>query len=62
MKKFVFRCSGRHRHHLGHHASGALQQSPQLTDDDGGIAADWSITESGAAPGWSITPAHARMW
>ena len=41
-------------------ASGALQQSPQLTEGDG--AAGWSITESGAAPGWSITPAHARMW
>ena len=41
-------------------ASGALQQSPQLTEDDG--AAGWSITETGAEPGWHITPAHARMW
>jgi hypothetical protein len=22
----------------------------------------WSITEGGAAPGWWITAAHARMW
>jgi hypothetical protein len=42
-------------------ASGAFQQAPQaqLTEDG---AAGWSIAESGAAPGWSITPAHARMW
>jgi hypothetical protein len=41
--------------------SGALQPSPQgqLTEDG---AAGWSITESGAAPGWSITPAHAHLW
>jgi hypothetical protein len=41
--------------------SGAFQQAPkaQLTEDG---AAGRSITESGAAPGWSITPAHARMW
>ena len=39
----------------------ALQQVPQaqLTED---AAISWSITESGAAPGWSITPAHTRMW
>jgi hypothetical protein len=41
-------------------ASGALQQSPQLMEDDG--AAGWSITETGASPGWHVTPAHARMW
>jgi hypothetical protein len=41
-------------------ASGAFQQSPQLTEGDG--SAGWSITESDAASGWSITPAHARMW
>jgi hypothetical protein len=42
-------------------ASGAFQQAPQaqLTEDG---AAGWSIAESGAAPAWSITPAHARMW
>lgn len=22
----------------------------------------WSITETGAAPGWSVTAAHERMW
>jgi hypothetical protein len=43
-------------------AAGAWRQSPQehLTMED--IAADWAITETGAAPGWSITPAHVRMW
>ena len=42
-------------------ASGAFQQAPQaqLTEDGAG---GWSIAESGAAPGWSITPAHTRMW
>jgi hypothetical protein len=42
-------------------ASGAFRQAPpaQLTEDG---AAGWSIAESGAAPGWSITPAHTRMW
>jgi hypothetical protein len=41
--------------------TGAFQQvtQAQLTEDE---AASWSITESGAAPGWSITPAHTRMW
>ena len=42
--------------------AGALHRSsPEpLTAErgDGG----WSIAETGAAPGWSITPAHARMW
>jgi hypothetical protein len=40
--------------------AGALRQSPQEPVAE--VAADWSITETGAAPGWSITPAHARMW
>jgi hypothetical protein len=42
--------------------AGAWRQSPQehLTTED--IAADWAITDTGAAPGWSITPAHVRMW
>jgi hypothetical protein len=41
--------------------SGAFQPAPQEqpTEDE---TAGWSITESGAAPGWSITPAHTRMW
>jgi hypothetical protein len=38
-------------------ASGAFQQVPQAL-----LTEDGSIAESGAAPGWSITPAHARMW
>ena len=44
-------------------AAGAFRQSPTeepLTME--GIVADWSITESGAAPGWYVSPAHARMW
>lgn len=40
---------------------GAFQPSPQAQPTEDG-AAGWSISESGAAPGWSITPAHARMW
>jgi hypothetical protein len=43
--------------------AGSLRQSPpqkQLTMED--IVTDWSITETGAAPGWHVTPAHARMW
>jgi hypothetical protein len=41
--------------------SGAFQPSPQarLTEDG---AVGLSVAESGAAPDWSITPAHARMW
>jgi hypothetical protein len=42
-------------------ASGAFQQAPQAQLAEDGAAA-WSIAESGAAPGWSITAAHARMW
>jgi hypothetical protein len=41
--------------------SGAFQRWPQAQLTGGGTAG-WSIAESGAAPGWSITPAHARMW
>ncbi len=41
--------------------SGAFQRSPQAQPMEDG-AAGWSISDSGAAPGWSITPAHARMW
>ena len=41
--------------------AGAFRQSPQeqLTTEEVGIP---SITEIGSAPGWYITPAHARMW
>ena len=41
--------------------SGAIQRFPQVQPTEDG-AAGWSISESGAAPGWSITPAHAHMW
>ena len=43
--------------------AGAFRQSPTeepLTME--GIVADWSITETGAAPGWYVSSAHARMW
>ena len=41
--------------------SGAFQPSRQAQPTEDGTAG-WSIAESGAAPGWSITPAHAHMW
>ena len=42
-------------------AAGALRfEQPATAAIDG--ADGWSISESGAAPGWSITPAHAHMW
>ena len=37
-------------------------QQEQVTMEDTGPESAWSITETGAAPGWSITPAHLRMW
>jgi hypothetical protein len=42
----------------------ALRQPPpeQMTTEEPGPQSDWSITETGAAPGWAITPAHLRMW
>ena len=58
MKKFVFAALAITAIILGANTSGALPQASQLTDDG---AAGWSIMESGSAPGWSITPAHARM-
>jgi hypothetical protein len=42
-------------------ACGAFQQAPQAQVTEDG-APGWSIAESGAAPAWSITPVHARMW
>jgi hypothetical protein len=40
----------------------ALRQSPhdRLTMQQ--VAADWAMTEDGAASDWSIAPAHARLW
>jgi hypothetical protein len=60
MRKFVFTALAFIAIFCGSTA-GTLRQAPQaqLTEDG---AAGWSIAESGAAPGWSITPAHARMW
>jgi hypothetical protein len=59
MKKFVFAALAITAIIWGASTSGALQQASQLTEDG---AAGWSIMESGAVPGWSITPAHARLW
>jgi hypothetical protein len=41
--------------------AGAIRQSPQEQLATEEVAAP-SITEIGSAPGWHITPAHARMW
>jgi hypothetical protein len=43
--------------------AGALRQSQQerLIAAAAGPDSGWSITETGAAPGWSVTPAHVRM-
>jgi hypothetical protein len=59
MKKFVFAALAITAI-ISATTAGALRQSPQepLTTEE----TNWSITETGAAPGWSITPAHARMW
>jgi hypothetical protein len=45
-------------------AAVALRQSRQEPPPLEEVAPEtgWSITETGAAPGWSITPAHLRMW
>jgi hypothetical protein len=42
----------------------AMRQSrqEQVAIEEAGPEAAWSITETGAAPGWAITPAHLRMW
>ena len=41
-------------------ASGGFRRI--ATADRGRRVTGWSITESGAAPGWGITRAHAPMW
>ena len=42
----------------------ALRQShqEQVAMDEAAPESGWSITETGAAPGWSISPAHLHMW
>jgi hypothetical protein len=42
----------------------ALRQSQQeqVTMEENGPESGWSITKTGAAPAWPITPAHLRMW
>jgi hypothetical protein len=44
--------------------SAALRQprQEQVAMEEVAPESGWSITETGAAPGWSITPAHLRMW
>ena len=34
----------------------------QVAIEEAGPESAWSITETGASPGWAITPAHLRMW
>jgi hypothetical protein len=40
----------------------ALRQSQQMTMEKIDGEDGWTITETGAEPGWVITPAHMRMW
>ena len=42
----------------------ALRQSQQddVTMAEAAPESGWSITETGAAPGWSVAAAHLRMW
>ena len=42
-------------------AAVALRQSQQLTVEQTGEA-DVCAAETDAEPGWTITPAHMRMW
>jgi hypothetical protein len=58
MKKFIFAALAVTAIISGTTA-GAFRQSPQLATEEVGAP---SITEVGSAPGWHITPAHARMW
>jgi opacity protein-like surface antigen len=59
MKKFAFAALAVTSLIWGTTAATLRQPSPEppAIEDSG-----WSITETGAAPGWSIAPAHARMW
>jgi hypothetical protein len=43
-------------------ASVALRQSQQLMVEKIDGEDGWTIAETGASPGWMITPAHMRMW
>jgi hypothetical protein len=36
------------------------QELPTMTEAAPDSA--WMVTETDAAPGWAITPAHLRMW
>jgi hypothetical protein len=57
MKKFIFAALAVTA--ISGTTAGAFRQSPQLATEE--VEAS-SITEIGFAPGWHITPAHARMW
>jgi hypothetical protein len=57
MKKFIFAALAVTA--ISGTTAGAFRQSPQLATEE--VEAS-SITEIGSAPGWHITPAHARMW
>jgi hypothetical protein len=62
MKKFFFAALAVTAIIWGTTAGAFRQSAPQesLTIED--IAAHWSITGTGSAPGWYVSPAHARMW
>jgi hypothetical protein len=55
-----FRSSDRHRRYLRHSVR-SIPEGPTSAGDRG-WGGGWTIAESGTAPGWSITPAHAHMW
>jgi hypothetical protein len=62
MTKFVFAALAVTAIIWGTSAGAFRQSAPQEPLTMEGIVADWSITETGAAPGWYVSPAHARMW
>jgi hypothetical protein len=63
MRKFVFAALAFTAIIWGTTATAFRQsQQEQLTAEATAPESGWSITETGAAPGWSVTPAHLRMW
>jgi hypothetical protein len=63
MKKFVFAALAFTAIIWGTTAVALRQsQKEQVTIEGNGLESGWSITETGAAPGWSVTSAHLRMW
>ena len=61
MKKFIFAALAFTAIIWGTTAAALRQsQQEQLVTEETEPDSGWSITETGAAPGWSITPAHLR--